>query len=119
MPELIRHFLQLLFRYSTKYVIVYLMRKTERQKLATFMKALGHPVRVQIIEILSRDGSCISGDLSSQLPVAASTTSQHLSILKDAGLVSGTIDGPRRCYCANKPALEEARQLLSGLHGSF
>jgi DNA-binding transcriptional ArsR family regulator len=81
------------------------------------MKALGHSVRVQIIEILSRDGQCISGDLSSQLPVAASTTSQHLTILKDAGLITGTVDGPRRCYCANKLAIEEARELLGRLSG--
>ena len=94
------------------------MNKTERQKLSAYMKALGHPVRVQIIEILGRDGECISGDLSSQLPVAASTTSQHLSILRDAGLISGTVDGPRRCYCANKQAIEEAGYLLSALLSS-
>ena len=81
------------------------------------MKALGHPVRVQIIEILGRDGQCISGDLSSQLPVAASTTSQHLAILKDAGLISGSVDGPRRCYCANISAIEEAKSLLKALSG--
>ena len=91
------------------------MDKTQRDKLATYMKALGHPVRVQIIEILGREGQCISGDLTCQLPVAASTASQHLSILKDAGLISGTIDGPRRCYCTNKAALDEARSLLDGL----
>jgi ArsR family transcriptional regulator len=93
------------------------MNKTERQNLSLYMKALGHPVRVQIIEILGREGECFSGDLSSQLPVAASTTSQHLSILKDAGLISGAVDGPRRCYCVNKQAFDEARQLLSGLRG--
>ena len=91
------------------------MKKTQREKLAAYMKALGHPVRVQIIEIMTREGECISGDLTSQLPVAASTASQHLSILKDAGLISGTIDGPRRCYCTNKTALDEAQELLSGL----
>ena len=94
------------------------MNSTERQKLSAYMKALGHPVRVQIIEILGREGQCISGDLSSQLPVAASTTSQHLNILKNTGMISGTIDGPRRCYCVNTKAIEEARQLLSGLQGS-
>ncbi len=93
------------------------MNKTERQKLSEYMKALGHPVRVQIIEILGREGRCISGDLSSQLPVAASTTSQHLAILKSAGLISGTVDGPRRCYCVNKQVIEDAQKLLSGLHG--
>ncbi len=79
------------------------------------MKALGHPVRVQIIEILGREGQCISGDLSSELPVAASTTSQHLAILKEAGLISGTVDGPRRCYCVDSVALQEARQLITNL----
>jgi ArsR family transcriptional regulator len=92
------------------------MNKTQRQKLSAYMKALGHPVRVQIIEILARKGECISGDLSSQLPVAASTTSQHLAILKDAGLITGTIDGPRRCYCTNPQAFDDARSLLANLH---
>lgn len=93
------------------------MNKPQRAKLAKYMKALGHPVRVQIVEILGRDGECITGDLSSQLPVAASTTSQHLSILKRAGLICGTVDGPRRCYCVDKKALDEARALLATLHG--
>ncbi len=93
------------------------MNKTDRQKLSAYMKALGHPVRVQIIEILGREGECFSGDLSSQLPVAASTTSQHLAILKQAGLISGTVDGPRRCYCVNKQVIDKARRLLSSLHG--
>ena len=93
------------------------MNKTQRQKLSVYMKALGHPVRVQIIEILGRSGECISGDLSNQLPVAASTTSQHLKILKEAELITGTVDGPRRCYCTNKQNIEEARQLLSELNG--
>jgi ArsR family transcriptional regulator len=93
------------------------MNNTERAQLASFMKALGHPVRVQIVEILGRSGECVTGDLSSQLPVAASTTSQHLAILKRAGLIKGSVDGPRRCYCVDKKVLEEARALLSTLHG--
>lgn len=97
--------------------MLHIMTKSQRQKLSVYMKALGHPVRVQIIEILGRSGVCISGDISSQLPVAASTTSQHLKILKDAGLITGSVDGPRRCYCTNKQNIEEARQLLSELHG--
>ena len=117
MPDKFRHFFNLVFRYSTKYVKLHLVNKTDRQKLSTYMKALGHPVRVQIIEILARDGQCISGDLSSQLPVAASTTSQHLAILKNAGLISGTVDGPRRCYCVNKQVIELAKKLLGSLHG--
>lgn len=92
------------------------MLKKDRENLARFMKALGHPVRVQIMQILGQSGECVTGDLSSQLPVAASTTSQHLAILKQAGLIQGTVDGPRRCYCVDQETLENARALLGKLH---
>ena len=72
------------------------MNKKEREKLAKYMKALGHPVRVQIVQQLIEYGACFGGDISSQLPVAASTTSQHLKILKESGIITGTVDGPRR-----------------------
>ncbi len=91
------------------------MNKKEREQLARFMKALGHPVRVQIVEQLIRFGTCFSGDISANLPVAASTTSQHLKILKDAGIISGTVDGPRRCYCVKPEALKHMRALLQNL----
>lgn len=91
------------------------MSKRDTEKLAGYMKALGHPVRVQIIRQLMKEGSCISGDISSQLPVAASTASQHLKILKDAGLISGSVDGPRRCYCVDTGKLHEAKRLLQDL----
>lgn len=91
------------------------MTDHDRDRLAHYLKALGHPVRLRIIELLAADGECLTGDLSSRLPVAASTTSQHLAILREAGLVSGTIDGPRRCYCIDGKVLKEARKLLSKL----
>jgi ArsR family transcriptional regulator len=91
------------------------MTRIEREKLAAYMKALGHPVRVQIMEILGNTGECISGDISDRLPVAASTTSQHLSVLKSSGLITGTVDGPRRCYCINQELLGKARNLLAKL----
>ena len=91
------------------------MKKPEIENLARLMKALGHPVRVQIMDILGRSGECVTGDISSQLPVAASTASQHLSILRKAGLIHGKIDGPRRCYCVHKDTLDSARKLLSTL----
>lgn len=89
------------------------MNKKEQAKMAAYMKALGHPVRLQIVQQLTEIGACFSGDISSQLPVAASTTSQHLKILKDSGIITGTVDGPRRCYCINKPALFELKDLLN------
>jgi len=91
------------------------MQKPDIEKLAQLMKALGHPVRLRIMLILGESGECVTGDLSSQLPVAASTTSEHLSILRKADLIRGTVDGPRRCYCVNKATFETARKLLSQL----
>lgn len=93
--------------------------KTNRQKKATqnlladFCKALGHPIRVEIIKILLDKGECISGDLAENFDKAHSTISEHLKILKDSNLVLGTIDGPKRCYCVNPEALKEMKQLIN------
>lgn len=91
------------------------MSKAKDNQAAAVFKALGHPVRVQIVRLLNTHGACFGGDISDQLPVAASTTSQHLKILKEAGVVSGTIDGPRRCYCLRKDAFHEIKDWLAGL----
>ena len=88
------------------------MNKKERTKFAAYMKALGHPVRVQIVQQLTKHGACFSGDISAELPVAASTASQHLKILKEAGVITGTVDGPRRCYCICNRAFEDIRGLM-------
>jgi len=92
-----------------------IMNKREREKLAAYMKALGHPVRLQIVRQLLEHGACFSGDISARLPVAASTTSQHLKILKEAGVITGTVDGPRRCYCVRKEAFAELKDWIKGL----
>ena len=89
------------------------MNKKEQIKIAGYMKALGHPVRLQIVQQLTTHGACFSGDISSQLPVAASTASQHLKILKDSGIITGTVDGPRRCYCINKTAFFDLKDWLN------
>ena len=91
------------------------MNKREREKLAKYMKALGHPVRVQIVQQLIEYGACFGGDISSQLPVAASTTSQHLKILKESGIITGTVDGPRRCYCIRKQAFHDLKDWINTL----
>jgi len=83
-------------------------------ELATLGKALGHPVRVQIVRLLARTSGCV-GDLVGQLPLAQSTVSQHLKVLKEAGLVRGTIDGPRTCYCIDPEGLRRLRMLVAGL----
>lgn len=91
------------------------MSKAKDNRAATYFKALGHPVRVQIVRLLNDHGACFGGDISDRLPVAASTTSQHLKILKDAGVITGTIDGPRRCYCIRKEAFLDLKDWLNAL----
>jgi len=85
---------------------------TEKQKqLARFSKALGHPVRIYILEMLAGQACCYSGDLSEQLPIAKSTLSQHLKELKNAGLIQGEIEAPKIKYCLNRQNWEIARKL--------
>ena len=91
------------------------MSKVKDRKMAAYFKALGHPVRVQIVRQLQQHGACFGGDISSQLPVAASTTSQHLKLLKEAGVITGTIDGPRRCYCIRNEAFLDLKDWIKQL----
>ena len=84
-------------------------------RLARYAKALAHPVRVYIVELLSRQSCCYSGDLADELPIARSTLSQHLKELKEAGLIQGEINPPRIKYCINRTNWSEARILLNAL----
>lgn len=84
-------------------------------ELASLAKALGHPARVKILRLLARDNKCICGDIVDGLDLAQSTVSQHLKMLKEAGLIRGEIDGPRICYCIEPHALRRLRMLVSGL----
>ena len=86
----------------------------EQHKLAAkYAKALGHPVRIYIIELLSKQSCCYSGDLSEELPIVKSTLSQHLKVLKEAGLIQGEIEQPKIKYCINQDKLNEARNILN------
>ncbi|MGY6523386.1 MAG: ArsR/SmtB family transcription factor [Mongoliitalea sp.] len=85
------------------------------QKLAIYAKAMGHPVRIQILKILSEQTCCFNGDLTEIIPLAQSTISQHLKSLKDAGLIQGEIMPPKIRYCLNKKAWAEASQLFESL----
>jgi ArsR family transcriptional regulator len=87
----------------------------EVDEIAAVAKALGHPIRVRIVRILLAQDACICGEIVDQLPVAQATVSQHLKILKDAGLVRGEIDGPRVCYCVDHAALDRHQALLASL----
>lgn len=84
----------------------------EQKKLARYAKAMGHPIRIYILELLSRQKCCYSGNLSEILPIAKSTLSQHLKELKDAGLIQGEIEAPRIKYCIDKVNWKEAQELF-------
>lgn len=86
-----------------------------QEKLARYAKALGHPVRVYVMQLLNNQACCYSGDLSEELPIAKSTLSQHLKELKEAGLIQGEIEAPRIKYCVNRENWEEAKRLFGGL----
>lgn len=73
----------------------------EQNQLAIVLKALGHPARVAIIQFLLKTDSCICGDIVDELPLAQPTVSQHLKELKNAGLITGNIEGNAICYCIN------------------
>ncbi|MDZ7936461.1 MAG: winged helix-turn-helix domain-containing protein [Emticicia sp.] len=84
----------------------------KEEKIAQYAKVLGHPARIFILNFLEKRCSCFAGDISSQLPIANSTVSQHLTALKEAGLIQGTINPPTIKYCINKENWEEAKLLF-------
>jgi ArsR family transcriptional regulator len=85
------------------------------QELAVLTKAVGHPARVAILRLLVRREACVCGDIVDELPLAQSTVSQHLKVLKEAGLIRGDIDGPRVCYCVEPHALRRLKALVGSL----
>ena len=84
-------------------------------KIAQIAKALGHPVRVYIVNFLSKQACCYSGDISDILPIAKSTLSQHLTELKKAGLIQGEIETPKIKYCLNQENWKIAESLMKDL----
>jgi len=90
-------------------------RRLDDDELAVMTKALGHPVRLRILRILSARSACITGDIVAELPVAQSTASEHLRILREAGLVKGEIEGPRTSYCLDHSGLSALKQAVDSL----
>jgi len=85
------------------------------EELAILAKAVGHPARVAILRLLERREACMCGDIVDELPLAQSTVSQHLKVLKEAGLIRGDIDGPRVCYCVEPRVLRRLKALVGSL----
>ncbi|MDZ7678260.1 MAG: metalloregulator ArsR/SmtB family transcription factor [Acidimicrobiales bacterium] len=71
------------------------------ETFAVMAKAIGHPARLTILRLLADRNACTTGDVVDELPLAQSTVSEHLRILREAGLIQGEIEGPRTRYCAN------------------
>jgi len=87
----------------------------KEQGLSNFAKAIAHPARLAILKILAERNECICGEIVDVLPLAQSTVSQHLKELKNAGLIDGTVDGPRSCYCINWKAFEKFKSDFDSL----
>ena len=84
-------------------------------ELAVLAKALAHPARLRILRLLMARNACVCGSIVGELPLAQSTVSEHLRVLKTAGLVRGEVEGPRVCYCADPAAVARLRELLDQL----
>ena len=89
--------------------------RQKEERLAALAWGLAHPLRIRILQLLARRETCVCGEIVDEMPVAQSTVSQHLKILKEAGLVQGEIDGPRVCYCINPESLAELKEMVSKL----
>ena len=86
----------------------------QQELIAKFGNALGNPVRISILQLLSKQSCCYHGDMAEELPIANSTLSQHLKVLKDAGLIQGEITPPKTKYCINRENWNLAKGLLIG-----
>jgi len=89
------------------------------ESLALTCKAISHPARLAILQTLAQRGACICGEIVALMPLSQATVSQHLKILREAGLITGEIDGPRSCYCINRETMTAIRERFGQLFGSL
>ncbi len=94
---------------------VHPLRDDPAECLAQLAWAVAHPARVRILRLLIARDTCVCGEIVGQMPLAQSTVSQHLKILKQAGLVHGEVDGPKVCYCIDRTRLEQLKSLIAAL----
>lgn len=86
----------------------------ELAEKAVYFKALAHPARLRILQFLAEKQTCITGNISDELPLGRTTVNQHLKELKDAGLIQGHIQGVKTKYCLAPEKLKEVKELLNG-----
>lgn len=89
------------------------------QKLANLSKAMSHPARIAILRVLAQRNTCICGEIVEVLPLAQATVSQHLKELLNAGLIKGTVDGKKSCYCINWETFVEFSSEFNALFGEL
>jgi ArsR family transcriptional regulator len=87
----------------------------KQNELSMLMKALGHPARIAIIELLLKSDSCICGDIVDELPLAQPTVSQHLKELRNAGLIKGNVEGTSICYCLDEKTWNKLQKIMTQL----
>ena len=92
-----------------------LEQTADEAKAVRMLRALANPVRFRIVQILAARNTCVTGEIVDELPLAQSTVSEHLKVLKDAGIVQGTIEGPNTCYCLDPAALRFLGGVLTGM----
>jgi ArsR family transcriptional regulator len=120
---LTKHFLHLIYRISTinedraKFMLVAPLSLSDLadHKVADLAKALAHPARLRILRLLLATPGCIGGDIVDAVGLAQSTVSEHLRILKAAGVITGEISGPRVCYALNSDALAVLVEFVTAL----
>jgi DNA-binding transcriptional ArsR family regulator len=88
-------------------------------RIANYAKALAHPARIAILNLLIKKKACICGDIVDELPLSQSTVSQHLKELKQAGLIKGDIEGAKVCYCIDGKEWKAAKEKLDQLFDSY
>ena len=91
----------------------------KHNRISQYAKALSHPARIAILNLLIKKNACICGDIVDELPLSQSTVSQHLKELKHAGLIKGDIDGAKVCYCIDERQWKVAQQSLNKLFDSY
>lgn len=84
------------------------------QQLAEIARALSHPARLQILQYLASQSSCISGDISNELPLSRTTVSQHLQELKKLGIIKGEVTGIKVKYCLNQDVIQQINEQFNG-----
>ncbi len=89
--------------------------RLDAERFSHICKALGHATRIEIVLYLKKINRCVCQEIVDILPLSQSTVSQHLKILKEAGLVQGEVEGPRTCYCLNREVISWYKKMVHTL----